>query len=254
MSELRRLRRDADLSQRDFAELLDVPLNTFRMWDSGLRPVPARILVRARAAVERRVQQTELLPLGELAREFGVHLRTLQAAVRTGRLVAQFSVKSVFGRPRRSATRAATEQFMASHYRRFSGQAICPAPLPTVPPDFPNNCGRCVVGSGSRKAVWPSASVPQQSPHISVGITEENTVAGPVATRPVVETDRRHGHENQRDAKLIGTHCVGCHGQANVLIEGWAPDGQMEKNSWICPHCQWETQSWSKAKSLVSRF
>jgi DNA-binding transcriptional regulator YiaG len=137
MSELRRLRRDADLSQRDFAELLDVPLNTFRMWDSGLRPVPARILVRARAAVERRVQQTELLPLGELAREFGVHLRTLQAAVRTGRLVAQFSVKSVFGRPRRSATRAATEQFMASHYRRFSGQAICPAPLPTVPPDFP---------------------------------------------------------------------------------------------------------------------
>jgi addiction module HigA family antidote len=72
----------------------------------------------------------------QLAREFHVHVRTLQAAVRTGRLAAHFSVKSVFGRPRRLATRAATEQFMATHYRRFSGQSACPAPLPTVPHDY----------------------------------------------------------------------------------------------------------------------
>jgi DNA-binding transcriptional regulator YiaG len=32
--------------------------------------------------------------------------------------------------------RAATGQFIASHYRRFSGQTICPAPLPTVPPEY----------------------------------------------------------------------------------------------------------------------
>jgi DNA-binding transcriptional regulator YiaG len=138
MSELRQLRRDADLSQRDFADLLDVPLNTFRMWDSGLRPTPARMLLRARAAVQHHTQQTELSPLRELAKEFRVHLRTLQAAVRTGRLAASFSAKSVFGRPKRLATRAATEQFMMSHYRRFSGQAICPAPLPTVPHDYPH--------------------------------------------------------------------------------------------------------------------
>jgi len=25
---------------------------------------------------------------------------------------------------------------MATHYRRFSGQKACPAPLPTVPPDY----------------------------------------------------------------------------------------------------------------------
>ena len=41
---------------------------------------------------------------------------------RTGRLVAHFPVKSVFGRPRRLATRASAAQFMATHYRRFSGQ------------------------------------------------------------------------------------------------------------------------------------
>ena len=40
MTALRDLRRAADLSQQEFAALIDVPLNTFRMWDSGLRPTP----------------------------------------------------------------------------------------------------------------------------------------------------------------------------------------------------------------------
>ena len=81
-------------------------------------------------------RQEELLPLGELARELGVHVRTLQAAARTGRLRAHFSVRSVFGRPMRCASRAAGQQFVARHYRCFSGQQICPAPLPTVPDDY----------------------------------------------------------------------------------------------------------------------
>ncbi len=40
-----------------------------------------------------------------------------------------------------------------------------------------------------------------------------------------------------RDAKPIGTKCEGCHGQANVLIEGWTPDGPSEKSQWTCPRC-----------------
>jgi len=135
MNELRHLRRRVDLSQRDFAGLLDVPLNVSDVGQrAASRAVP--MLLRARAAVEHHAQRTELLPLGELAKEFRVHIRTLQAAVRTGRLAAHFSVKSVFGRPRRLATRTATEQFMTTHYRRFSGQEVCPAPLPTVPHDY----------------------------------------------------------------------------------------------------------------------
>jgi DNA-binding transcriptional regulator YiaG len=136
MNPLRQLRRDANLTQHDFAELLGV--NTFRMWDSGLRPAPARLLLQAQAAVEHHTRQAEWLTLSELAKEFRVHIRTRQAAVRTGRLSAHFSVQSVFGRPRRLASRAATEAFIASHYRRFSGQASCPAPLPTVPHDYPS--------------------------------------------------------------------------------------------------------------------
>ena len=136
MNELRELRRAIGLGQRTFAALLSIPIETFRPWDSGRRVVSIAVLQRARDAVADHQRQHEQLPLDQLAKELHVHIRTLQAAVRTGRLAAQFSVKSVFGRPRRLATRAAAAQFMATHYRRFSGQAICPAPLPTVPDDY----------------------------------------------------------------------------------------------------------------------
>ena len=47
MRELRELRRAADLSQHEFAALMSVPLNTFRMWDGWLRRVPVPMLLRA---------------------------------------------------------------------------------------------------------------------------------------------------------------------------------------------------------------
>ena len=136
MSEMRDLRRAAGMTQREFAALLSVPLETLRTWDSGRRRVPLVWLRRARDVVAHHRRQEELLPLGELARELGVHVRTLQAAARTGRLRAHFSVRSVFGRPMRCASRAAGQQFLAWHYRCFSGQELCPAPLPTVPDDY----------------------------------------------------------------------------------------------------------------------
>jgi hypothetical protein len=48
---LRELRRAVDLSQQAFAALIAVPVNTFRMWDSGLRPTPPHLLQRAAQAV-----------------------------------------------------------------------------------------------------------------------------------------------------------------------------------------------------------
>jgi DNA-binding XRE family transcriptional regulator len=45
-------------------------------------------------------------------------------------------VRSAFGRPIRHASRAAGHQFIARHYRCFSGQEVCPLPLPTVPDDY----------------------------------------------------------------------------------------------------------------------
>lgn len=136
MNELRDLRRHLDLGQRDFADLLSMPLETFRPMDSGRRVASVAVLQRARDAVQRDQRQKELLSLHRLARELGVHIRTLQAAARTGRLETHFSVRSVFGRPMRFASRDAGERFLRDHYQCFSGQAICPAPLPSVPVDY----------------------------------------------------------------------------------------------------------------------
>ncbi len=106
------------------------------MWDSGLRRSPLPVVTRAREALASRAERHELLPLDRLAKELGVHVRTLQAAARTGRLEAHFAVRSAFGRPIGSASRAAGERFLHRHYRCFSGQTVCPPPLPTVPGDY----------------------------------------------------------------------------------------------------------------------
>jgi DNA-binding transcriptional regulator YiaG len=133
---LRELRRTVDLSQQEFAALIDVPLNTFRIWDSGLRPAPPHLLRRATMAVTEHARNSELLSLDQLAREFGVHERTLRAAARTGRLRVTFSARSALGRPIRLATRAALQAFMRKDYRRYRGQSPAVAPLPPVPLDY----------------------------------------------------------------------------------------------------------------------
>lgn len=136
MTVLRELRLAADLLQQEFAALIDVPANTFRMWDSGLRPAPLHVLQRARVAVKEHARNTELLSLDQLAVELGLHPRTLRAAARTGRLPVTFLSRSAFGRPVRLATRSAVRAFMRTDYRRYGGQSRAVAPLPLVPEDY----------------------------------------------------------------------------------------------------------------------
>ena len=93
MNELRELRHATGLGQREFAALRAIPLETFRPWDSGRRVVSVAVLQRAREAAAHHARRHELLTLSLLAQEFHVHVRTLQAAVRTGRLAAHFSRK-----------------------------------------------------------------------------------------------------------------------------------------------------------------
>jgi DNA-binding transcriptional regulator YiaG len=141
---LRQLRNNAHLSQRDLAGLLDVPVNTFRMWDSGLRPVPCGILDRAKASLVKHARDTELVSLDQLAAELGVHQRTLRTAARTGRLAVQFSSRSVFGRPIRRATRQAAAAFMERYYKQsYSRFAVKPRlPDTHVPSDVPQRLKR----------------------------------------------------------------------------------------------------------------
>jgi hypothetical protein len=41
-----------------------------------------------------------------------------------------------------------------------------------------------------------------------------------------------------RNAKPVHTSCAHCHGQANVLMEEWAPEREAEAAQWTCPYCQ----------------
>lgn len=85
------MRRPADLSQQEFAALMHVPVNTFRMWDSGLRPTPPDAVQRARLAVTKHAPNTQFVSLDQLACELRVHARTLRAAACIGSLVVRFS-------------------------------------------------------------------------------------------------------------------------------------------------------------------
>ena len=136
MTALRELRRALNLSQHAFAAILSVPVNTYRLWDSGLRPVRVAMLHRAQRAATEHARNAELLSLDQLARELGVHQRTLRDAARAGRLRVTFSVKSVFGRPIRLATRAAGQAFMQTRYRHYGRRGPLAAPLPSVPQDY----------------------------------------------------------------------------------------------------------------------
>ena len=118
MNELRSLRYAVELSQQQFASLLGVSVNSFRMWDSGLRLPQPDVLVRARDVVAEHHRQHELLPLDVLAKEFGMHPRTLGDAARAGRLAVQLSTQSAFGHPIRRVTRAAVIAYQQVYYRR----------------------------------------------------------------------------------------------------------------------------------------
>jgi len=124
MNGLRHSREQAGCSQTAFADLLQVPHDTYRTWDSGRRIVPRRILDRARRLAD--TQCGQRLPLQQLAAEYGIHVRTLRQAARDGRLVATFSTHTVFGRPIAFASRDAVVDFKRRFYKRTTRWTVRP--------------------------------------------------------------------------------------------------------------------------------
>ena len=103
MSLMRTYRRALRLSQSAFAAQLNVPRETYRPWDAGRREPPAHLLTRARTLAGY-PDETVLLPLPVLASMIGVHVRTLHAAARSGRLVVAYDTRTTFRRLRPRAT------------------------------------------------------------------------------------------------------------------------------------------------------
>ena len=92
------------------------------------------ILEQVRIAVAEAIRENQPLKLPDLATELNVHVRTLQAAARSGRLEVEYSTRSVFGRPLRLSTRAAGTRFLQTYYKRYGGQPVgrfeLPRPVP----------------------------------------------------------------------------------------------------------------------------
>jgi DNA-binding transcriptional regulator YiaG len=134
-SALRVLRAQLGLSQAECATALGVAVETFRAWDAGRRPTPEAIVFRAQTLKPKRTLHQQV-PLHVLAKELHIHLRTLRAAARDGRLDATFARRLFFGKLTATATREAAVQFMAKWYRRSYGRgrsrpvAVCRVTVP----------------------------------------------------------------------------------------------------------------------------
>ena len=95
------------------------------------------MLVRARALATHRDDHA-LLPLPVLALLIGVHVKTLRAAARDGRLSVTYDTRTTFRRLRARATPAAARAFRQSYYGRTVKLVDRRAPLTwaSVPNDY----------------------------------------------------------------------------------------------------------------------
>ena len=126
-------------SQAAFAAMLGASPESYRTWDAGRRATPLKILARARALATHRDDHA-LLPLPVLALLIGVHVKTLRAAARDGRLPVTYDTRTTFRRLRlrARATPAAARAFRRSYYGRpvEPGDRRAPLTWANVPDDY----------------------------------------------------------------------------------------------------------------------
>ena len=133
---LRECRLALGQSQAGFAAMLGASPESYRTWDAGRRATPLKILARARALATHRDDHAPL-PLSVLALLIGVHVKTLRAAARDGRLPVIYDTRTTFRRLRARATPAA-RAFRRSYYGRSvePGDRRAPLTWANVPDDY----------------------------------------------------------------------------------------------------------------------
>ena len=134
---LRECRIALSKSQAAFAAMLGVSPESYRTWDAGRRATPPHVMARARALATHRDDHA-LLPLPVLALLIGVHVKTLRAAGRDGRLPVTYDTRTTFRRLRARATPAAARAFRRLYYGRPVKPVDRRAPLTwaSVPDDY----------------------------------------------------------------------------------------------------------------------
>ena len=135
---LRYLRADLTWTQLELARRLDVPVETYRCWESGRRAIPAEIVERLSLLTGQEHSESPMT-LRALAELLTVNVRTLRAAARDGRLAVTYGTRSYFGRPVPMATKSAGRAFCHLYYRkttRWVARPSRPKPLPLVPENY----------------------------------------------------------------------------------------------------------------------
>ncbi len=134
---LRQCRHALALSQSNFAAQLGVPLETYRTWDSGRRAVRPDILTKANDLALRADPQA-LRPLETLARLIHVHVKTLYAAAKDGRLRVTYDTGTTFRSLRARATVADADTFLHAYFEKAVWPKDRPAPLrwSQIPSDY----------------------------------------------------------------------------------------------------------------------
>ena len=122
-------------SQAAFAAMLGASPESYRTWDAGRRATPLKVLARALATHR---DDHALLPLPVLALLIGVHVKTLRAAARDGRLPVTYDTRTTFRRLRARATPAGARAFRRSYYGRSvePGDRRAPLTWANVPNDY----------------------------------------------------------------------------------------------------------------------
>ena len=129
---LRQCRKALGLSQAQFAAELGVPLETYRTWDSGRRHVRPEVLNLANTCALRHDPHA-LLPLDTLALLIHVHVRTLHAAAKDGRLRVTYDTRTTFRRLRTRATLADAEYSCTRTSKPRSGRNNARHPCAGIP-------------------------------------------------------------------------------------------------------------------------
>jgi hypothetical protein len=148
-------------------------------------------------------EDDSLLPLQTLATRVGVHLRTFQSAIRTGRLAATYDNRTTFRQLRARATLAEARRFRADWYGR-RGSTDVPNRIPSwsdIPPDYPTyirdlrrdpDLSQCQlaarIGAANRAVVYQWESMKVMPVPIILGSDQATqTGVGPDMVEPMFE-------------------------------------------------------------------
>ena len=121
-----------------------VPRNVTARWTRGDGQSDSKCS-RVRMSWPSAITLTSSCPSRRLARLIHVHVRTLHAAAKDGRLRVTYDTRTTFRRLRSRATLADAETFLHAYFEKTVWPKERPAPLTwrQIPPDYATRSGVC---------------------------------------------------------------------------------------------------------------